>query len=219
MSGQRSGHVGVCGDLNYLGCMWVALAAAYHLLSRLAYVVGVGVALRRQDREQIFTRKHGPEGGFLRFKRTASIVMNNDAASFVLLCLVTRQTLDPPWSWTVSLALGILLAFLGLGIKLWAAARLGAPAYYWHNFFVPGELVMPDPPGPYRYLRNPMYTLGYLHAYGFALATESGLGLAAAAFDQVAILAFHQWVEKPHFEALMQRTQQRMAPNAAPPGA
>ena len=65
--------------------MWIALAVVYHLVSRLAYAVGVGVALRRQDRAQIFTRRDGPEAGFLRFRRAASIVMNNDAVSFVVL--------------------------------------------------------------------------------------------------------------------------------------
>jgi protein-S-isoprenylcysteine O-methyltransferase Ste14 len=187
--------------------MWVALAAVYHLVSRLAYVVGVGVALRRQDRHQIFTRRYGAEAGFQRFRRAASMVMNNDALSFVVLCLVSRRSIDPSWPWSLSLALGAILIFMGVAIKLWAAARLGSAAYYWHNFFVPGELVPLNPPGPYRYLKNPMYTLGYLHAYGFAVATESLLGLIAAVFDQIAILAFNHWVEKPHFLALMQRSR------------
>lgn len=187
--------------------MWIALAVAYHLASRLAYVVGVGVALRQQDRQQVFTRRYGAEAGFQRFRRAASIVMNNDALSFVVLCLVTRRSIDLSWPWSLSLALGTLFIVLGVSIKLWAAARLGSAAYYWHNFFVPGDLVAPDPPGPYRYLKNPMYTLGYLHAYGFAVASESWPGLVAAAFDQMAILAFHHWVEKPHFDALVERTQ------------
>jgi protein-S-isoprenylcysteine O-methyltransferase Ste14 len=187
--------------------MGIALAVAYHLLSRLAYVVGVGTALRRQERDQLFTRRYGPEGGFLRFRRGASVVMNNDAVSFVVLCLVTRQTLHPSWPWSVSLAAGGLLVFLGMSIKLWAAARLGAEGYYWHNFFVPARVVPLDPPGPYRFLKNPMYTLGYLHAYGFAVVSESWVGLIAAAFDQAAILAFHYRVEKPHFDALVERTR------------
>jgi hypothetical protein len=45
-----------------------------------------------------------------------------------------------------------------------------------------------------------MYTVGYLHIYGFALVTASSLGLLAALFDQVAILAFYRSVEKPHFD-------------------
>jgi protein-S-isoprenylcysteine O-methyltransferase Ste14 len=187
--------------------MWIALAVAYHLLSRLAYVVGVGTALRRQERDQAFTRRYGPHEGFLRFRSRASVVMNNDAVSFVVLCLVTRQTLQPSWPWSVSLAAGGILVFLGMSIKLWAAARLGAEAYYWYNFFVPARVVPLDPPGPYRYLKNPMYTLGYLHAYGFAVVCESWPGLIAAGFDQAAILAFHHWVEKPHFESLVERTR------------
>ena len=182
--------------------MWTAVAIAYHVGSRLAYVIGVGVALIRQDRHQALTRLHGVEPGFRRFRRLASFLMNNDAVSFVLLCIVTRQTM--PWEvpWLVLPGVGLLLIFIGLSTKLWAAARLGHSAYYWHNFFVPVPPAPPDPPGPYRYLRNPMYTVGYLHAYGFALLMGSGTGLLAAAFDQVAILVFHQLVEKPHFVLL-----------------
>lgn len=181
--------------------LWI-IVFAYHLLSRLAYVVGVGVALVKQDREQFFTRRYGADEGFRRFRRMASIVMNNDALSFVLLCLVTRQTLVLPVPSSVLVAGGVLLMLAGVSVKLWAAARLGPPAYYWHNFFVPAEPVMPDPPGPYRFLKNPMYTLGYLHAYGFALALGSWIGLLAAMLDQAAILVFHHRVEKPHFDQL-----------------
>ena len=175
------------------------LAIGYHLISRLAYVVGVGVALTKQNRDQVFTRVHGAEAGFRRFRRGASWVMNNDAVSFIALCIITRNTV----SWDVPspllVATGLLGIVLGISVKWWAAVRIGYAAYYWHNFFVPVSPAALDPPGPYRYLRNPMYTIGYLHMYGFALLTGSGIGLLAAAFDQAAILVFHHWVEKPHF--------------------
>ena len=41
---------------------WIALA--YHLASRLAYVLYVGVTLKRQDRAAYLTRRHGPEAAF-----------------------------------------------------------------------------------------------------------------------------------------------------------
>lgn len=182
--------------------MGTALAIAYHVASRLAYVIGVGVALTWQDRHQVFTRRDGIEAGFRRFRRFASFVMNNDAVSFVLLCIVTRQTLPSGFPSLALPGAGLLFIFLGISIKLWAAARLGQGAYYWHNFFVPVTPAPLDPPGPYRYLENPMYTVGYLHAYGFALLVGSGTGLIAAVFDQIAILAFHHIVEKPHFALL-----------------
>jgi protein-S-isoprenylcysteine O-methyltransferase Ste14 len=184
------------------GGAWTCAAIGYHLASRLAYVVGIGVALIRQDRDQYFTRRLGVEAGYQRFRRWASVVMNNDAVSFVVLCLVTRQTLPVTIDPRILIGAGVLGIVAGLGIKSWAALRLGSGAYYWRNFFVPGKVSFPDPPGPYRYLENPMYTLGYLHAYGFALLSGSLPGLIAAAFDQASILLFLRWVEKPHFERL-----------------
>ncbi len=182
---------------------WGGLALGYHIASRLAYVVGVGVALRRQDREQVFTRRDGVEAGFRRFRRLASTVMNNDGVSFGLLCVVTRETIH--FAPALLLPAGFLLVLLGVSTKLWAAARLGSAAYYWHNFFAPGELVAPDPPGPYRYFKNPMYTVGNLHMYGVALVLGSLPGLVAAGFDQAALMLFYRWVEKPHLDALTRR--------------
>ncbi|MGH2668454.1 MAG: methyltransferase, partial [bacterium] len=56
---------------------------------------------------------------------------------------------------------------------------------------------------PYRFLKNPMYTVGYLQTYGLALLTGSMPGLVAALFAQAAILLFYLLVEKPHFDKLL----------------
>ncbi len=189
--------------------MWAGLIFGYHLASRLAYVIGVGVALTQQERHQRFTRGAGVEAGFRRFRRIAAILMNNDGVSFVLLCVVTRQTVHLGLPPKVLLAVGVPLILLGVSTKLWAAARLGYAAYYWHNFFAAGDPVAPNPPGPYRFLKNPMYTVGYLQTYGLALIFGSWPGLIAAVFDQAAILIFHRWVEKPHFDRLTNRTSRR----------
>lgn len=178
-----------------------ALAVAYQVVSRLAYVVGVGVALTLQDRRKIFTRRDGVEAGFRRFRRFAALVMNNDVVSLIVLCLVTRDTIAAGPSPAVLRVTGALFVVVGLWVKFAAARQLGAPSYYWHNFFAP-EARPPCPSGPYRYLKNPMYTVGYLPAYGVALLCGSWLGLWGAAFDQAAILTFYFLVEKPHFELL-----------------
>ncbi|HUL03351.1 MAG TPA: methyltransferase [Gemmatimonadales bacterium] len=179
---------------------WVILG--YHIASRLAYVLYVGRALSAQERHGYFTERWGVEGGFRRFRRVAALVMNNDAVSFVVLCFASAHTLslDLPGSWL--LGTGAVLIVVGGATKLWAAATLGGRAYYWYNFFaVPAS---PPPPagGPYRVLRNPMYTVGYLPTYGLALAVASLPGLIAAAFDHAAILAFYYTVEQPHFAEL-----------------
>ena len=177
---------------------WGSAALAYALASRLAYVIGVGSALRRQERG-------GFAGGFPRFRRYAAALMANDGASFLLLCVATRGSFDLAMNDMVRVAAGAVLVVLGLGVKLWARATLGTEAYYWHNFFEPPPSETPTPPatsGPYRYLRNPMYSVGNVHLYGLALVAGSAPALAAALFAHVAILAFYQVVERPHFERL-----------------
>jgi len=168
---------------------------AYAILSRLAYVLYVGFALRREE-------LYGPSGGFRRFRRRASFVMNNDAVAFVALCVATRNTVRLPMPLAASIALGAALAIIGLGTKLWAAQTLGSDAYYWQNFFEPELAGEPVSSGPYRFVSNPMYTIGYLPTYGLALLLRSLPGLFASVFAQAAILAFHFVVEKPHFERL-----------------
>lgn len=179
---------------------WALVALVYHLASRLAYVLYIGIALRQQERTGRFTRRHGVEQGFRRFRRVASTLMANDAASFVVLCIASGNTLRVELPLGLVVAVGAVLVLVGVGTKLWAAATLGGKAYYWYNFFTPPDRVVPSTSGPYRLLKNPMYTVGYLQTYGLALVTGSLPGLVAAVIGQAAILAFYQWVERPHFE-------------------
>jgi protein-S-isoprenylcysteine O-methyltransferase Ste14 len=190
--------------------LWGALAFWYHVASRMAYVIWVGRALHQQDHSRRFTRKAGVEAGFLKFRRTASTLMNNDGVSFVVLVLLTRDTMtiDLP-RWMVLLG-GGLLVMAGAGIKLWAAASLGGKAYYWYNFFDPDAPAAARAPGPYRFIRNPMYTLGYLQTYGLAITFGSLPALIASGFDQAAVLVFNHLVERPHYTRLIRRAPQEL---------
>ena len=177
--------------------IWMALA--YHLASRLAYVLYVGLTLRRQDRTAYLTKRYGAEAAFRRFRRVAAVVMANDAVSLAVLCLASWNTLHLGVPRALPIAVGGVLALVGVATKIWAAATLG-DGYYWHNFFRPADRIAPKAAGPYRWLKNPMYTVGYLPVYGMALAASSAFGLIGALFDQIAILTFYHLVEKPHFE-------------------
>ena len=171
-----------------------SLVFAYAIISRLAYVLFVGRSLRREEGA-------GPEA-FERFRRRAAWVMNHDGFAFILLCVVTRGTWTLPFSSAVSFTVGVALGLIGIGTKLWAARTLGADAYYWRNFFEPDAVADPVSSGPYRFVSNPMYTIGYLQTYGLALILRSFPGIIAAGFSQAAILAFYFIVERPHFRRL-----------------
>jgi protein-S-isoprenylcysteine O-methyltransferase Ste14 len=179
---------------------WALVALVYHLASRLAYVLYVGIALKRQEQRGYLTRRHGVEAGFRRFRLVASILMYSDGVSFVALCVASWNTLRVELPGGLIVAAGAVLVLVGLVTKVWAAVTLGGKAYYWYNFFDASERVVPNTTGPYRFLRNPMYTVGYLQIYGLALVTRSLPGLVAALVDQAAILAFYRLVEKPHFD-------------------
>lgn len=180
----------------------MTLAVVYCIASRLVYVLFTGIALRRQERSEAYTRVWGVEGGFRRFRRTVSVLMVNDVFAFGLLCVVTRGTLEVGVPRLALVALGVVLVVVGISVKVWAANTLGGDAYYWYNFFAPPKALRIVLAGPYRFLSNPMYTVGYLQAYGWALITGSLTGLWAAAFLHLSILVFYFAVERPHFERL-----------------
>ena len=175
------------------------------LAARLAYVIGVGTMLRRQDQSRWFTERYGVEGGFRKFRRIASTIMDLDGLVFIAVCILTRGTLGTPWPVALRVAIGGVAIVIGAGVKLWARRTLGPDAYYWRNFFAPGEHRVSEPSGPYKYLDNPMYTIGYLPTYGLALVVDSAAGLGLALFMQIAVLVFYWIVERPHFKALSGR--------------
>jgi len=184
---------------------WAWGVFGIHVAARATYVGFVWVALRRQELQGSWTRRWGVEGGFQRFRRVASILMALDGATFIAVCLVGRLTLPPFLPRGIVVGVGVPLIIAGIATKLWAARTLGEKAYYWYNFFTPTRHVSRVVAGPYLFLENPMYTVGYLQAYGFALVTGSVLGLVAALVDQAAILLFHRSVEKVHFENATRR--------------
>lgn len=172
----------------------------YSVVSRLAYVLYIGLALRRADAEAVSKRAAGP-AAYARFRRRAALLMYHDGIAFVAVCVLTRGTLDLPLPLVWRLA-GAALVALGVGVKLWATAALGADGYYWRDFFEPETRAAPKIAGPYRWLKNPMYTVGYVQTYGLALLVASLPGLVAAVFSQGMIVAFYRLVERPHYQRL-----------------
>lgn len=194
------------------------VAFAFFLASRVAYVAFAGLSLRAQDATGWWTRRWGPEEGFHRFRRAVTVLMNNDGAAIAILCWNDRGSLRsdlPPWA---LVATGAALVALGIGTKSWAAATLGRGSYHWQSFFIPPEATRFVATGPYRWFANPMYTVGYAHAYGIALAMGSLRGLLAAFLAQCGILVLNFWAERPHTERMRVRTAGRDSDGPTAPG-
>ena len=135
------------------------LAAGWFAASRLAYVLFVGLSLRAVSNGGA-PRVEDADSVWRRFRDRSSWLMDNDAAAFCALCIVTRgdQILATP-RW-VEIALGAVLVVVGAGVKIWANASLEEGSYHWRSFFVPHENGALVAVGPYRWLADPMYTIG-----------------------------------------------------------
>ncbi len=178
------------------------LALACFLAARLAYVLYTSFGLRAQSLRLGLESRETAEARHASFHRRVLRLQNLDGIAFLSLCIATRSTL-PFDEWEPAfLAAGILLIVVGFGTKAWAVRCLGPSSYTWHDFFVPKENFEPCRTGPYRFFKDPMYTLGYLQTYGIALVCDSWYGLAASLFAQASILIVNEAVEKPHFRRL-----------------
>lgn len=178
------------------------VALAYFALARLAYVLTVSGCLRAQSRRLGLEPREEAERRYARFHRWALRLQNLDGIAFGSLCVAAAGTLPwQGWEWTARIVGGVLIV-VGTGTKTWAVRCLGLESYTWHDFFVPKEKFDPCRSGPYRWFSDPMYTVGYLQAYGIALVFGSWHGLAGALFAQATILLVNEFVEKPHFRRL-----------------
>jgi protein-S-isoprenylcysteine O-methyltransferase Ste14 len=172
------------------------VAIAWYAASRFAYVVFAGISLSVETDRRALSRVVGGEAAWRTFRDRVSWLMDNDAAAFLALAIVTASTLGDVGIPSLVLTLvGVALVVLGLGIKLWATMSLPPGAYHWRDFFVRDE-ARDSARGPYRFLADPMYTLGYAHVYGVALLLRSVPGLIAAVAGQALMLLLNVLVEQ-----------------------
>ena len=99
--------------------------------------------------------------------------------------------------WTV--AIGVLVCVLGLSIRVWALVTLG-------RFFTMPITIAPDHQivrgGPYRWLRHPAYTGGFLTAVGVPIALGTSLGVVVALLACAAAYVYRIRIEEA---ALLER--------------
>ncbi|MFH2002036.1 MAG: PEMT/PEM2 methyltransferase family protein [Planctomycetota bacterium] len=100
---------------------------------------------------------------------------------------------------------GALLFGVGVVTKLWATLLVGTDVFYYKDLFLRRPCSPYVSRGPYRLLRNPMYGVGQLQGYGWALLASSLAGLVAAGIGQILIYVFFFFVERPFVRAVYLR--------------
>jgi protein-S-isoprenylcysteine O-methyltransferase Ste14 len=94
--------------------------------------------------------------------------------------------------------LGLLLAASGLAGTVWAQLAMGDA---WRIGVDPGERTRLVVAGPFRWVRNPIYTSMMLFAAGLALMVTNVASLAGLAFVIVALELHVRHVEEPYLAA------------------
>lgn len=185
--------------LNDFSLYDAALTAAiiFHLAFRLGYLYSIGLGLRAGERR---SNQH-PSVTYrewLAFKKRAHVVFVGDVVTTAALLFISAGTMGPQVPAVYTIPISIILIVAGIWTKTAAYRVIGDKGFYYYNFFCNDDERSYVSKGIYRYLKNPMYSVGYLHAIGFPLLFRSGIGLAFGFFDWAIIWVFCLIFERSH---------------------
>jgi protein-S-isoprenylcysteine O-methyltransferase Ste14 len=147
-------------------------------------------------------QKFGEERGFRIYEAWMAIAFFHNGISTALMCAATQGTLLQYVPQSLLTGLGITLSCVGLPVKVWATRIVGIDTYYYRDLFLRRTVGTFKVAGPYRFLKNPMYSVGHLHGYGTALVAGSLPGLLIVGLNQACVWLFYWFIEKPHVETM-----------------
>lgn len=176
------------------------LAIEYDVLVEFAigcwafYYVGMTLILGTGIKRWMIA-KFGEERAWLMFQMILGLMFFNVGTGISVAALYQQDTfhLSPVLMW----ALIIPMFFIGFGIKYWATWEVGVDVYYYKDLFHEKSHGEWTEGGPYKWLNNPMYGIGYLQGYCLGIMWGSLWGLVYAAVCHLSIFIFFQIAEKP----------------------
>ena len=207
----------VCGcRLDRLNATWVGLGAgsvgfgvdlvqrndprwtvSYFVSTLVFYYAGNGTLLRSRFSPWLIAR-YGEEPAFRIYQTILALMFIHQGLGIGTMTALTvgripELTLGQPAAYAIG---GALLA-TGFVVKVWATMIAGVDTYYYKDMFLRRPIGPFVRSGPYRVLTNPMYGVGQLHGYGYAIIYRSWEGLLAVAVCHALIYVFYFAVEVP----------------------
>ncbi|MFI7703185.1 PEMT/PEM2 family methyltransferase [Nonomuraea sp. NPDC049480] len=175
------------------------IASWYAVTVWIAYYGGLSLILGGPGRKYLI-RRFGEDRGYALFEVALGVLFLNQGFAQAVVINAFGDgfpALIPAW---MSYLGGAVLMVVGLSCKVWAANTTGLDTYYCRDMFIGrsmddgGGLIIS---GPYRYVGNPMYSVGNLQGYGWAVWSRSVEGIAFAMIFQVGIYLFYHLFERP----------------------
>jgi protein-S-isoprenylcysteine O-methyltransferase Ste14 len=206
MAGWRLEHlnaVWIAGGVASVFLAHVLIASAdwrlilpYFFSSLIFYYGGNAVILRSNIPTRVIARL-GEKRAFRAYETVAGLMFLNQGLGVGCMSALHIPGWERMVPAPVVLAAGVALFGVGLVVKLWATLTVGVDVYFFRDMFLGRPLTAACDSGPYRFLHNPMYSVGQLQGYGYALLSGSFPGVAAAASGHLLIYAFYAVAERP----------------------
>ena len=149
---------------------------------------------------------------WLLFRKVVDLILMLDFTTFICLvvvCAINKDyqfiNTDQQEVWLVStrLILGTVLILFNLWVKVNAHNTIKDYAWYWGDFFfrqINNEDLIFD--GVFEMVPHPMYSVGYVGYYGFAIISKSYTILTVAIFGHFLQMIFLHYIENPHIDKI-----------------
>lgn len=147
---------------------------------------------------------------WLIFRKVVDLILMSDFTAF--MCIVYTCATDngnqflhgqPSWVVATRLVVGSLMVLFNLWVKVNAHNTIKDYAWYWGDFFfrqINNEDLIFD--GVFEMVPHPMYSVGYIGYYGFALIAKLYTVLCVAIFGHFLQMIFLHYIENPHIDKI-----------------
>lgn len=177
--------------------------------SKLAYFVQKEVS-SQMGKDYVFSQYPVAFNTWLIFRKFVDLILMLDFTTFICLfvacCIHDNYQFihgQPSWVIAARFIVGISFILFNLWVKVMAHNTIKDYAWYWGDFFfrqINNEDLIFD--GVFEMFPHPMYSVGYIGYYGFALIAKSYTVLVVAVFGHFLQMVFLHFIENPHIDKI-----------------
>lgn len=144
---------------------------------------------------------------WLIFRRFVDLILMNDFTTFFCMtisCAIDSNWLNHPlYLIFLRISFGFIFIIFNFWVKNNAHSIIKDYAWYWGDFFfrqINNEDLIFD--GVFEMFPHPMYSIGYIGYYGFALISKSYTVLFVSIFGHFLQMIFLHYIENPHINKI-----------------
>lgn len=185
-----------------------SLSIVYFILSEVFYVGFLVLVLSKNGLRHWFIRRWGDEEeGYLAYEAILGFLFFHNGICMGYISSANPGSLFPFINQDLLFIITAVMVISGFAIKLLAAKAVTIEIYYLKDMFLGKKISDFVLTGPYKYFKNPMYGIGQLPAYAFAIWHGSLIGLIAAFLNQALVFSFFYLLEKKFIKRVYLKTE------------